>query len=289
MRRLLADSDARVRYEAANVLVRYGDKEAVPTLIALLGDGPMPLGWRAFEILSRIAGDKAPIDALSDEAPAKRAVVADAWRGWWKDAAATTDLAKINLNEALLGVNLICEIPVDESRGRVWACRADGKQLWQITDISAPVDVQLLRNGHVLIAEWNPPRVTERDRAGKVVWMKTVTDGQLTTCRRLSNGNTFIATTTTLLEFDPKGTQLYSYKDPIGGSVYRAHRLPNGHLLFAASGGRIVELDAKGKEVRTVKMPIINNDWTSLEPLPGGRFLVAVWSAPPGDGTRCRG
>src|SRR5262249_8142717 len=42
VRKLLADADARVRFEAAVGLIRGGDKEAVPTLIALLSKGPMP-------------------------------------------------------------------------------------------------------------------------------------------------------------------------------------------------------------------------------------------------------
>ncbi len=277
VRRLLADDEPRVRFEAADALVRAGDKAAVPVLVSLLGEGPLPLGWRAQEILYRLAGDKAPALALSDKEPAKRARVADAWRGWWKDAAGSIDVGKINLEETLQGVNVVCEIPPVESNGRVWACRADGKAIWEIKGIPAPVDVHLLPNGHVLVAEWQTTQVTERDHTGAILWTKKM-NNSLTTCRRLPNGNTFIATVSEVTEVDPKGVPLYTYKDALGGSIYRAHRLPNGHILYA-SGGRIVELDAGGKEVRKVMIPMAANDWTSVEPLPGGRYLVAVRGA----------
>ena len=34
-------------------------------------------------------------------------------------------------------------------------------------------------------------------------------------------------------------------------------------------------MDDQGKEVRVVKIPIGSTDWTSFDPLPGGRYLVA--------------
>jgi HEAT repeat protein len=276
VRRLFADPEPRVRFEAALALAHSGDKEAVPALIALLADGPMPLGWRAQEILYRVAGDKAPTLALVDEDPAKRAAVAEAWRGWWKDAAPTTDLTKVNLDNTLQGINVICEIPSNEQQGRVWGCRADGKVLWEFGNIPGPVDAQLLPNGNILVGEWHTSQVTERDRTGKVVWtFKAV--GSLASCQRLPNGNTFVGTVSEMTEVDPKGNRLYTRKDP-AGSLYRSHRLPNGHIIYATNG-RIVEIDEKGKEVRAVKIPIAANDWTSVELLPGDRFLVAVRGA----------
>ncbi len=97
----------------------------------------MPLGWKAQEILYRIAGDKAPMLALTDAEEAKRVKVADAWTDWWRDSAATTDLAKINLDEAMQGVNVICQEGSGTTPPRVWACRADGKPLWEIKNVMA--------------------------------------------------------------------------------------------------------------------------------------------------------
>src|SRR5207248_3310658 len=101
--RLLADAEPRVRFEAAVALLRAGDKASVPVLIALLGEGPMALGWRAQEFLYRVAGDKAPTATLGEDEPAKRAALADAWSRWWRETGSKLDLAKINLDETLKG------------------------------------------------------------------------------------------------------------------------------------------------------------------------------------------
>jgi hypothetical protein len=277
VRRLLADGDARVRLEAAEALVHAGDREAVPALIALLGDGRMTHAYRAQELLYRLAGEKAPPAELTDDDPARRAAVAGVWRRWWKDAEPATDLAAINLDQRLRGVNVLAE-PDGPERGRVWACRTDGQPLWTFALKGGPVDVQLLPNGHVLVAEWSDQEVTERDRAGNIVWTKKV-DNYPTTCRRLPSGNTFIATLDELLEVDPTGKTLHSVKNPVGRAIYRAHRLPNRHFLIACEGDRIVELDARGKQVRAITLPTGANAWMGVEPLPGDRFLVAVRGA----------
>jgi outer membrane protein assembly factor BamB len=255
-------------------LVRAGDKQAVPVLVDLLGEGPIPLGWRAQELLYRIAGDKGPAEALAEDDRRKRAAIANAWRGWWKAAEPTTQLASINLDEALQGINVICE---EANNGRVWACRADGKPLWEIKGVMA-WDAQLLPNGRVLIAEHNAGQVTERELTGKVLWTKRV-GNSLTSCRRLPNGNTFIGSFGEVTEVDPKGTTVYSYKHPTGGLMARAHRLRNGHLVFAVGGDKVVEVDAKFQDVRTLKVPPNGDSWISVEPLSGERVLIAPYGA----------
>ena len=278
VRRLLIDSDARVRFEAADALVRAGDKDAVPVLVDLLGAGPLSLGWQAQEILQRVAGEKSPTLTLEDAAPDRRARIVEAWRAWWKDAEPGIDLVKINLDEALQGINILCEVQFEMSTGRVWACRNDGKRIWEIKGINAPADVQLLPGGRVLIAEYQAMQVTERDRAGKVLWSKKFAQFP-TSCRRLPNGNTFVATYGELTEFTPDGKTVYSHKNPAGGDIYRAHRLVNGHFLFICGGDKIVELDTQGKQVRIVKVPMTTGVWAGVEPLPGNRFLIALHDA----------
>jgi outer membrane protein assembly factor BamB len=274
VRRLLTDAEPRVRFETAVALARAGDKESVPGLIAMLGDGPMSLGWRAQEILYRIAGDKSPPVALADDKPAERARVADAWRTWWKENERTTNLASINLDETLQGINLICD---EMYGGRVWACRADGKPIWEIRSVSA-WDAQLLPNGRVLIGEYGGSQVTERDLTGKVLQTYRV-NSTVSSCKRLPNGNTFVSTFSEMHEFDPKGTMVFSYKHPNGGLIARSHHLRNGHLVFASNGDKIVELDAERKEVRTIPVMANGDSWISVEPLLGDRYLIAAYGA----------
>jgi hypothetical protein len=49
-------------------------------------------------------------------------------------------------------------------------------------------------------------------------------------CQRLPNGNTFIATYTTLLELDRGGKEVYSIPSK-DGSIYCARKLPDGSIL----------------------------------------------------------
>jgi hypothetical protein len=86
-RKLLADSDGGVRWQAANALLAAHDPAAVPALVDLLADGPFDTAWRSEEVLHRLAGDK--VTALwLDDSPKQRSKVRDAWAAWWKDKSA---------------------------------------------------------------------------------------------------------------------------------------------------------------------------------------------------------
>jgi hypothetical protein len=77
VRRLLQDDEPLVRLRAAQGLLAAGRKEAVPTLISLLA-GPAPVAGQAEELLSALAGAKAPNTSHPD--PDRRTV----WQTWWK-------------------------------------------------------------------------------------------------------------------------------------------------------------------------------------------------------------
>src|SRR5262249_35278551 len=118
-------------------------------------------------------------------------------------------------------------------------------------------------------------RVTERTREGRVVWEHKVRANPVS-CQRLANGNTFIATYTELLEVTREGKTLYSIQRP--SSIYNAQKLPSGNILYIHSNGHIVEVKTDGTEVRMI--PAGNTaGWASVELLPNGRFLVALYNA----------
>src|SRR5262249_11739302 len=91
-RKLLQDTDPMVRFHVARVLVDRNDKVAVPVLIALLAELPMEQAWDVEELLTRLAGEKAPVAALSAD-PAQRAACRDQWTAWWRDNAGAVNLA----------------------------------------------------------------------------------------------------------------------------------------------------------------------------------------------------
>jgi len=270
-RKLLRDADARVRFAAARALLAVHDKAAVPTLIAILEDGPVALLWRTEDVLCRLAGEQAPAVALDPTSGASRRQARAAWDAWWQTNEAKIDLAFLERLEQSLGLTLICEL----DSGKVWECGPDGKQRWQITGLEKPIDAQVLPGGRVLIAEHGGPRVTERDRTGRILWERRLANS-VVACQRLANGNTFIATHTELLEVTPDGKTVSSQQKP--GSIYGAQKLPGGNILYVTSNNQLVEIDAAGKAVRAIAVGHTAS-WGAVELLPSGRYLVALFAA----------
>lgn len=275
-RRLLRDPDAKVRLRAARGLIAGRDKSAVPTLIALLGEGvPAAVGWQAEESLFRIAGEKGPAVSFGPD-PDSRKKAQDAWAGWWRDQGARVDLGRFEEADRQLGLTLIAELDTN----KVWECGPDGRARWTIANVQGPIDAQMLPGGHrVLIAEHQARRVTERDLQGNVVWEKGVNQSPVS-CQRLPNGNTFIATYNSVLEVTRDGKEVFNRNPGPGFFIYGAWKMRNGHIacISAQGQGSVIELDANGRTVRTVPVNT-NNGWAGVEALPGDRFLVASTTA----------
>jgi HEAT repeat protein len=108
VRKLLRDPDPRIRLRAAQGLVAAREKDAVPLLVGLLSDGSMDIARQAEDLLTRIAGDKAPKGSLEEDKGARRKY-REAWEGWWKSAEAKLDLAKAD-------VDLVSTNPIQQSR-----------------------------------------------------------------------------------------------------------------------------------------------------------------------------
>jgi HEAT repeat protein len=276
LKTLLADSDARVRYQVAAALLRAGDRSAMPVLIALLVEARDPVPGQVEEILGQLAGDQGPTVALGTTDEERRKCRVE-WDQWWKPNGARVDLAKLNQEKALRGLNLVCECGAGRNpQGFVWEFGRDGKRRWEFNNVNTPCDVQPLPGKRVLVCNYHGNEVTERDHTGKVLWTYRTT-GSVRSCRRLANGNTFIATINELLEVKRDGTKVYSHSRQ--GNIYRARKLANGHFLYVNSQGQVVELDRSGKDVRTVAIPGGTGVFADVDLLPGGRYLVGLYSA----------
>jgi hypothetical protein len=279
--KLLTDPAPLVRYHAAVALVLARERRGLPALVALLGDGPADLTWRAEDLLSRIAGEKAPAPvpgAPADAAARKKWHLA--WEGWWSAHGAGLDLARLNLDEAALGLTVVCEIDgLGHFPGRVCEFTRGGTLRWSVEKLDSPVDVQRLPSGRILVAEHWAKRVTERDRTGKVLWEHKTSNSPVS-AERLRNGNTLIATYSEIIELTPGGKTVFKYTQ--GGMIYYAVKLPSGHVLFVDSTGKVAELDAAGKVVMSFvpkKYKEGASYGASVEPLPGSRYLVCLSGA----------
>jgi len=278
--KLLDDADPRVRYYTASVLMPLGEKRAVDTLIVLLADTNLITAHLAEDMLFRLAdSQKAPeVTVNNDESSRNRA--RSAWEAWWKEHRDKIDLAKLNLDQAVMGYTVIAEYSDSgHGMGRVWECGPDGKQRWEITDVSSPMDVQVLRNGHVLIAERG--RITERNSTGKVLWEVKV-QADATACQRLANGNTVAFTYNGIFEYERDGKEIFRYQH--NGQCYGGQKLRNGNYVFMVGGsGQITEVNPEGKEVRSFRpdTPDVSGCgyWVSIEGMPNGNYFVSLGSS----------
>ena len=109
VRSLLSDPDPKVRLRAAQGLAGGKDKAALPVLIALLGEAPLPLSLQAEDLLSRIAGDNSPDISLGGT---DRRQCQQAWAQWWKVHGSEVDLARMALQRRRPRLPLIPPVPV---------------------------------------------------------------------------------------------------------------------------------------------------------------------------------
>jgi HEAT repeat protein len=250
IRKLLEDEDPLVRQRVALTLADLGDRDAVPVLIALLGEMSPDQASPIESYLSALAGDKAPTVPLgNDEAGRKRC--RDSWAAWWKDHGAAVDLRASKDSLRLLGYTLIVE-PYDQAGriGKLTEVDARGKVRWVIDGLRYPMDAQVLPNGRVLVAEQQANQVTERNLKGQVMWQKQVP--QPVACQRLPNGNTFIVSRQQILEVDRQGKEVYVHNRP--GDIAVAVKLRNGQIGWVSNVGTYTRMDTAGKELKRVQL-----------------------------------
>jgi hypothetical protein len=270
---LLADSDARVRFRAAQALLAGKEKAAVPVLVALLEEGPASLAYAAEGMLGRIAGEDAPRVWLGSGDDEERKRCRSAWAGWWKDHADDLPVTALDVEERQIGLTLICCCDgYNNGKGKVWEVDARGNTRWEINTANYPVDAVMVSDQIVLIAEQSGMCVTERDRKGAVLWEHKVREN-LVNCQRLPNGNTFLATYSQMLEVTRDHKELYNFPTR-HGTIYSAARLRNGHIAYLGSNGVLAEIDAKGQEIRALKVDASGAGLYKFEALAGGRFLL---------------
>jgi hypothetical protein len=260
--------EAAARLQVALALFDARHPESVPALIDLLGELPRGEVWRAEEALRHMAGDRAPAVFLDRATLAAK--VRDVWRAWWKQNAATVDLAKLERTPRLLGHTLLTHMDPKNSKGYVLEVAPDREIKWRIDNLSYPVDAQVVGRDRVLIAEYLGRRVSERDFSGKIIWERRV---ELPiACQRLPNGHTFVATRRALMVMDSDGKDVFTYHHP-QTSISAARKLRDGQIVLV-SGGTCTRLDADGKAVKSFPVGLVYTLGGNMDVLPNGHILV---------------
>ena len=272
MKKLMtADADIDVKLRIAVALVTAAkNKDVVEDMIGLMVNAPVEAGWRAEEILVRLAGEKGPSVSLGGDKEA-RDKARDEWLKWWKANAADIDLAKLDEMERTLGYTLIVEMDVRGQGGRVKEVTPDGKIRWEINNVQFPTDALVVANNRVVIAEQNTNRVSERDTAnGKEIWGETF--NQPINLQRLSNGNLVIVGRHQVVEWDrnrkPVTTITRQQHDIVSGL-----KLRSGNFVVYTNLGSIVTYDKTGKQIDTFAAGRGNYNST-MQALPNGKLIV---------------
>ncbi|HEY7311182.1 MAG TPA: HEAT repeat domain-containing protein [Gemmataceae bacterium] len=264
VRKLLKDDVPAVRMRVALAMALARDRDGVPVLIDLLPVLPGESVGQVEDALYQLAGDTAPTESLGTE-PAEKKKCRDAWAAWWKANAERIDLGRL-VRRPLLGFTLLC----DPGGGRVYEIDRAGKQRWAITGLQMPVDAVVLPGSRVLIAEYQPCRVSERDFTGKILWQKVVGDNVINV-QRLPNGHTFIATDSFVVEVDRAGKELYTLRQ--GMMYHAAYRRPNGPIVCLMQNNQCLVVDTTGRTLHNFPSNHATN-MAGLDLLPNGHVLI---------------
>jgi len=272
MRQFMAkETDADINLRIAIVLVTIAkNKSLVEPMIKLMAEVPVEAGWRAEEILVRMAGEKGPNTSLAADKPT-RDKARDEWLKWWTANEKDVDLAKLDEIERTLGYTLVVEMDVRGTGGRVKEITPDGKVRWQITNVQFPTDALVLPGNRVLVAEQNTNRVSERDTAtGKEIWGETFQ--QPIGLSRLSNGNLVIVGRHQVVEWDRNRKAITTITRP-GYDIVAGAKLRNGQFAIYNQQGQIVTYDKDGKQVDTYATGRGNYNAT-MQVLPNGKLII---------------
>jgi HEAT repeat protein len=277
VRPLLKDADPTVRMRAALAMAGAHDKEAVPTLIALLVDLPYDQASQVEDFLVLLAGDQAPPLSLAADDTA-RTKVREAWTAWWRNHGDALDLSRLAAAQRQLGYTLVVD-QYDPARlgGRVFELDAAGKQRWSLDKLQNPCDAQMLPGGTVLVVEQGLQRISERDLKGGIVWQKAMPGMILMGAQRLRNGRTFVVTRGRLFELDKDGSkELWAYHRP-QNDIMNGKKLRDGGYMFMTWQGIVTRLDGEGKEVKTFQVPLAQFGFNpaSIDFLANDHVLVA--------------
>ena len=171
VKKLLADEQPTVRLQAALGLAGGPhDRDAVPVLIALVGEPNGDVSGQAEDYLLRVAADHGPVELPAGDG-GDRGKRRDRWAAWWKDngeRVALVDRFGPSSFQRYLGYTLV----VEPQNQRVVELGADNKERFKVEGLLNPLDAQALPGNHYLITESQGQRVTERNLKGDVLWTK---------------------------------------------------------------------------------------------------------------------
>lgn len=274
--KLLDDRDPAVRHRVSLALVAVGEKEALGTLIGLLGELGHDEAWPAIDLLSDVAGTSAPAVPPGRDAAGRRRC-RDAWSAWWREHGPRADLSRVATPTR--GPTLIVEMDLRSLNGRVIEVGPEppsagrpAAPLRSLEGLHYPLSAQPLPGGRVLVAEYVAERVTERDFRGEE--LGTLALGRpVLYAERLPGGNVFVAFRNGFAEVRSDGEEVFAHRRPTR-EVVAARPLAGGGAVLIASAGDCVVVDGRGREVGRFATGARLVLGAGIDVLPNRRVLV---------------
>jgi hypothetical protein len=277
---LKKESDPEVKLLVALALVNDArNKEVVPEVIRLMADVPTERGWRAEELLWRLAGEDGPgVSIGADKASREKA--RDEWKKWWDANEKKVDLAKLD-QESSYGLTIVCEASPRGGLGRVVALGGDGKERWKVSGLNWPTDAVPLSGKKVLIAEHNRNRIVEREIDGKEMWSENVT--QPVNVGRLPNGTTWAVGRNQIIEWErgDKSNKKQTFTfirneyDICGGT-----RTKTGEYILLTQNQQLLKVNRKGEIVKAHSVGGNGvNYYATVELTPTGKALCTLMNS----------
>lgn len=278
VRRLLHDKDVEVRRRVAVAFLEAREKAAVPVLIDLLAELPRAESEGVESLLLQLAGDTPPQGCLDDAARGK---YRDAWAAWWKRHGDRVDLTKIDLTPRWHGYTLaVCFLSVrgrGARSGSILELDGQGRTRWQIQGLNRPVDAQVLGENRILVTEYIPGQITERNRNGDVLRRLNINENPLS-ARRLPNGHTFITARNRVFEVDRDDKEVWSVTGNRAEMIVAACLLRGGEVALCYRSGELVRVDRAGKELASFRVGRLFRPFgTQIEGLANGHILVPLY------------
>lgn len=275
-RSVLKDRNLDVRLRTGLALVTYArDKESVPALIDLLTDLPQGSGWRAEEVLIRLAGDSAPQVSLGDDPDARKAC-RDRWLAWWEKNRDSVDLARLEGSPAMLGHTLLVLRHPNGLAGQVVEINDKQAVVWKIDGLQQPMDAAVVGKDRVLIAEFTHHNVTERDFNGKSIWTKGVM--QPLSIQRLPDGHTIVVTRGQVVEWDQSQRDVFMIQRRTA-DIVAACKARTGEVVLITQAGACVRIDPKTKKEISPPFSLGGQSiygYGAVEVLPNGHILTTL-------------
>jgi HEAT repeat protein len=200
VRALLVDAVPLARLRAAQGLLGGRDTTGVPALIELLLDPSVDIAWQAEELLSWLAGDKAPAVYVGATKPAERGPCRAAWLDWWRANSGQVDVATVLRQPRRPLLVLAVESKPEPKRpeNRLSLYGSNGRSRWSLGAVTwKGRGFQWLEGGSLLLGS------SERDLQGRMLWEYPGKNAEtVDQSMRLSNGHTWLMVSSEVHEYD---------------------------------------------------------------------------------------